>query len=273
MFCMQKLLVTGADGMVGSYVTAGVKLGRSDLDITDLAAVKKAVAVHTPRAILNLAAQTDLARCERDPSSAYSVNTIGAYNLALAAREISVPLVQISTSGIFDGTKESPYVETDIPNPLNVYGHSKYLGELAVLGVSEKNLVVRTSWVFGGGKEKDKKFVGTMIRAVSQGDVFAVNDRFGSPTYARDLVGQVLLLIAAGASGVHHVAGGGSASRLEVAQEIARCVQSKVTITPVSAAEFPLSYKSGRNEAMLSPQMRPWQEALEEYIAQEWKEV
>lgn len=270
---MQRLLVTGADGMVGSYVIAGVRLGRRDLDITDLRAVKKAVAAHTPTAILNLAAQTDLALCERDPSSAYNVNTVGAYNLALAAREIGVPLVQVSTSGIFDGIKESPYVETDTPNPLNVYGHSKYLGELAVWGVSDKNLVVRTSWVFGGGIENDKKFVGMMIKKIKEGDASAVHDRYGSPTYAKDLVARVQQLVKEGASGIHHVAGAGSASRFEVAQFIAHCVRPEAMVTPVSATAFPQPYRSGRNEAVATAHMRPWQEALEEYIAQEWKEV
>lgn len=273
MFCMQKLLVTGADGMVGSYVTAGVRLGRSDLDITDLRAVKKAVAAHTPTAILNLAAQTDLALCEREPETAYRVNAVGAYNLALAARSIGAKLVHVSTSGVFDGEKEMPYVESDQPNPVNVYGHSKYLGELAVLGVSEKNLVVRTSWVFGGGAENDKKFVGMMIKKIKEGDVSVVHDRYGSPTYAKDLMARVQQLVKEGASGIHHVAGAGSANRFEVAQCIARCMRPEAMVTPVSATVFPQSYRSGHNEAVVAAHMRPWQEALEEYIAQEWKEA
>jgi dTDP-4-dehydrorhamnose reductase len=273
MIPMEKLLLTGAYGMVGYYIIGGIRLGRNDLDITSIDLVKKVVVEHAPTIILNLAAETDLALCEREPETAYRVNAMGAYNLALAARSVGAKLVHVSTSGVFDGEKETPYVESDHPNPINVYGHSKYLSELAVLGVSDKNLVVRTSWVFGGGAERDKKFVGMMIKKIKEGDVSAVSDRYGSPTYAKDLVARIYELIAEGASGVRHVAGAGSVSRFEVAQEIARCLQSQAKVTPVSAEVFPQLYRSGRNEGVISLHMRPWQEALKEYIAQEWKEV
>ena len=148
-------LITGAGGMVGGYADFGIKLDHRSLEIEDAAQVLSVVRKHRPKVILHLAAETDVDRAERAPAHAYSVNSAGAYHVAMAAREIGAKLIYISTAGVFDGEKDGPYGEQDRPNPQNYYGHSKYLGELAVVGTVEDHIIVRVCWMMGGGPGKD----------------------------------------------------------------------------------------------------------------------
>lgn len=256
--------------MVGSYIEGGIKCGRKDLDITDLGEVLSVCEQYRPKAIIHLAALTDLAACEKNPAEAYKVNAVGAYHMALAARSVGAKLIYVSTSGVFDGKKKEPYIETDTPNPINVYGHSKYLGELAVKGVLDDALIVRTSWIFGGGKSKDKKFVGKMLAKKENAEVSVVTDKSGSPTYAKDLA-QVLQAFALDTTrGVVHV-GGGIATRYVVAKEIFALAGSGTVVLPSISSDVGGEYASGENESMPRfPRMRPWQDALREYIVVEW---
>jgi len=270
---MKNVLITGSGGMVGNYINFGTRLSHEELDVTDLKAVMTAFNTYKPSVVIHLAAATDLVRCEREPAYAYLINTVGTYNVALAVRKSGVKLVYVSTSGVFDGTKKNPYTESDAPNPLNIYGHSKYLGELAVCGILDNFLIVRTSWVFGGGKDKDKKFVGKILRQSGEMEIRAVADRRGSPTYAKDLVKAVQSLIKENARGIVHL-GGGEATRYDVAYEALALMGSRAKVVPVTAADFTSSYQSGENESMpRSPLMRPWREALKEYIETEWQDA
>lgn len=267
---MRDILITGANGVVGGYIDFGTRLTHSELDITDLNAVLTAFTKHKPRVVIHLAASNDLSRCEREPWYAYSVNAVGTYNLALAAHSIGAKLVYVSTSGVFDGTKKESYTEKDIPNPVNVYGHSKYLGELAVRGILDNFLIVRTSWVFGGGKDKDKKFVGRILQQSKEKEVRAVTDKRGSPTYAKDLASALRTLAEGEVRGVVHIAGE-EATRYDVAFEVLKLAGSRATVVQATSADFAVNYRSGENESMVrSPLMRPWREALEEYIETEW---
>lgn len=270
---MQDVLITGGDGMVGSYIDFGTRLSHAELDVTDLVAVTKAVTTYKPRTIIHLAATTDLVRSEQDPPYAYAVNAIGTYHVALASRAIGAKLVYVSTSGVFDGTKSEPYTEEDTPNPINVYGHSKYLGELAVHGILTNFLIVRTAWIFGGGRERDKKFVGKLIGQLGGAEVKAVTDKLGSPTYTKDLVAGIRRLLDEDATGIYHMGNAGTASRFDIAREIVSCMGAKTRVVPALSSDFPLAYTSGANESMASKvsYMRPWQAALKEYIGAEWR--
>lgn len=266
----EKILITGGDGVVGSYIDFGIRTDIATLDSTDPAKVMAMCKEHMPAVIVHLAAATDLARCEKEPAYAYLVNTAGTYHMALAARAVGARLIYVSTSGVFDGTKTEPYLPEDMPNPVNIYGHSKYLGELAVAGVLTDYLIVRTSWIFGGGKQKDSKFVGKILAQAGAKEVRAVTDKRGSPTYAKDLSRALKTLIEEGTRGVVHM-GGGTATRFDVAREALALVGSKAVVIPAVSSDFPGAYDSGANESMpLSPLMRPWQEALKEYIETEW---
>jgi dTDP-4-dehydrorhamnose reductase len=272
-----KVLITGADGMVGSYIDFGIKTNRQSLDITNPKQVLSAIEKYKPEAILHLAAMTDVDQCERNPSGAYLVNSIGAYYVALAAKRCGAKMIYVSTAGIFDGEKNGSYAEEDIPNPQNYYGYSKFLGEVAVRGVLEDCLIIRTCWMMGGGPAKDKKFVAKIIAQLTKPEtreINAVSDQIGSPTYAKDLVAAIKELVRQDAKGIYHLVGAGTASRFDVAKKIVELVRSDVKVNPVPTSFFNLDAKRTVNEVLSSRVnlMRPWDEAVEDYIKLEWAE-
>lgn len=269
-----RTLITGATGMVGSYVDFGIKTDRRSLDITDL---KEALAVckkYKPDVIIHLASETDVDRCERDPGVAYIVNTIGTYNMAVAAKEVGAKFVYISTGAVFDGLSQEPYQESDIPNPQNYYAQSKYLGELAVQGVLSDYIIARAGWMFGGGVEKDQKFVAKIIAQAGKPEIKAVNDKFGSPTYGKDLINGIKELVRQDQTGVFNMANKGMCSRYEMAKFIIDTLHVPMAVTSVDSSFFNLDAARGNSEAMTSSRtnvMRPWQDALKEYLETEWK--
>lgn len=267
-----KTLITGGNGMVGSYIDFGINTNRSSLDITDLNKVMAAVNKHRPRVILHLAALTDLDYCEKNPLDAFRVNTLGTYHMALAAKEIGAKLVYISTAGIFDGKKKGMYKETDKAFPKNNYGHSKYMGELLIQGLLKDYIIARVCWMFGGGPKKDKKFVAKIISQFAEPKIMALDDIFGSPTFAKDLVQALKVLIKKNAVGLFHLAGKGSCSRYDMAKLIANTLKSEIEVKPVKGEYFNLAARRVSNEALSSKVklMRPWQNALKEYLETEW---
>jgi len=283
------ILVTGAGGMVGSYVPeifAGETLLLSDivegferLDVCDPTAVMKAVADAAPDLILHLAAATDVDRCEQEPDVAYRTNAMGTQNVALACLAHDVPLVYISTAGVFAGDKPEPYIEFDSPNPANIYGRSKLAGEQIVASLLRRYYIVRAGWMVGGG-DRDKKFVGKITRLIRDGhtQIQAVDDKWGSPTYAKDLLGGIRRLVDTGFYSLYHMVNQGCCSRYEVALVIRDALQRPdVQVAPVSSDRFPLPAPRARSEAMRNLKlellglegMRPWQDAVREYILTE----
>jgi len=275
---LKKILITGTNGMAGSYVDFGIKTDRRSLDVTDLKEVLGVCYKYKPEAIVHLAAETDVDRCERDPEYAYLVNSIGTYNIAIAAKELGAKLIYISTAGIFDGLKESPYIEEDEPNPKNFYGHSKFLGELAVKGILKNYLILRVCWMMGGGPNKDQKFVAKIISQIKNPqtkEIKVITDQIGSPTFAKDLIKAIKILIQENRTGIFHMANTGIVSRYEVAKFIVETLRPEVKVIPVDSSYFNLDAKRTRNEGLVSKVnlMRPWQEALKEYLETEWKPI
>lgn len=270
-----KSLITGANGMVGSYVDFGVKTDRRMMDVTDLKEVLRVCREHKPRAIIHLAAETDVDRCERDPEYAYMTNGVGTYHMALAARELDAKLIYISTAGVFDGVKSEKefYKEEDEPNPQNYYGRSKYLGELAVKGVLKNYIIARVCWMFGGGPEKDQKFTAKIIKQFNKEEIKAVDDQIGSPTFGKDLINAVKKLIEEDAVGTFNLANKGICSRYEFAKEIVNILNPAIKVMPAKMADFNFDASRTFNEGLVSKVdlMRPWQEALREYLETEWK--
>ncbi len=268
-----KTLITGAGGMIGSYIDFGIRLTHDQLDITDEKAVFETITKYKPRAIIHLAGATDLKQCEKDPDCAYKVNSIGTYYLALAAREIGAKLIYISTNSVFDGLQSESYKISDIPNPQNAYGRSKYLGELAVRGILENYAIIRTCWIFGGGRGKDKKLVGKIMEKIAQGtpEIQATEDHFGSPTYGKDLVVGIQKILSNEMTGIFHIVNTGVCSRFQEVNEIVKISGSKAIVKPVPATTFGLS--ADRLHEGLEPHptlLRPWQDALKEYLNTEW---
>ena len=285
----QRMLVTGCGGMVGSYVSevfVDRELVLTDriegfvhLDVREPSAVRKAVADARPDIVLHLAAATDVDLCEQDPDWAFHTNAIGTQNVALACQEFDVTLVYISTAGVFWGDKAEPYIEFDVPRPANIYGQSKLAGERIVSSLLRRYYIVRAGWMIGGGK-KDKKFVGKVARLILEGKnpVRVVSDKLGSPTYGKDLLTGIRILLSTGYYGLYHMVNRGFCSRYDVALALREFLQRPgVEIAPVSSAYFPLPAPRARSEAMRNlkldllglNQMRPWQDALREYVQTE----
>ena len=283
---LERVLVTGAAGMVGSYVPevfAGMRLTLTDivddlprLDVRDPQAVMNAVRETSPDLVLHLAAATDVDRCEQDPDWAYHTNTLGTQNIALACQSVGAVMVYISTAGVFWGDKPEPYTEFDDPRAKNVYGDSKLRGEQITASLLQRYYIVRAGWMIGGG-HKDKKFVGKIVGKILDGEMHLriVDDKFGSPTYGRDLLKGILRLVSRGYYGLYHMVNVGVASRYQVAVAIRSVLaRREIEITPVSSAFFPLPAPRARSEAMRNyklellglDEMRPWQDALAEYV-------
>lgn len=208
-----KVLLTGSKGQLGSCfqdrLPAGWEVWATDsdtLDITDLDKVKQAVAQYQPDVIVNAAAYTAVDKAETEPELAALINATGPKNLALAAKEVGARLVHVSTDYVFDGKATTPYVETDLTNPLGVYGQTKLDGELAVAEVLPEAIIIRTAWVFS---EYGNNFVKTMLRLAKDRDTLGiVADQRGCPTYAGDIAQAIIdLLQKKDEGGIYHFCG------------------------------------------------------------------
>lgn len=268
-----KTLITGSDGMVGSYFDFGIRTDRRSLDVSDLEETLHVIKKHKPGVIIHLAAETDVDRCERDPGYAYLMNSIGTYNIASAAKTVGAKLVYISTSGIFDGQKKGPYAEDDAPNPQNYYGHSKYLGEIVVKTMLKDYIIARGCWMFGGGPKRDQKFVAKIIGQLKNKEIKALNDVYGSPTFGKDLASATKNLLINNKTGIFNLSNEGVCTRYDVAKTVVEVLGPSTVVTPVNSDFFNLDARRAANEAMTSrvKLMRPWKEALVEYLKTEWK--
>jgi len=271
-FDFSRVLTTGADGQIGSYVDFGIRTTRQMLDITDERAVMSYIKDKEPTAIIHLAGATDMSRCENEPAYAYELNVRGTYNVARAARAVGATIVYASTSRVFKGDKESPYTEDDIPEPDTHYGRTKHIGELVVSSLVAEHIIARTCWVFGGGPERDNKFYGNVIRQLDKPEIVALGDVHGSPTYAKDYIEAIKELLAKEECGIFHIVNEGVATRYDIASAIVGELKPTVTVHAVDRSYFPSGATLPTNESIVSERvkMRPWQEALSEYIKVEW---
>jgi len=275
------ILVTGAGGMVGSYVKE--VFGENDvfltdmhaMDVTDYSQVEGKVKETKPDIILHLAAKTDVDKCEIDIDETFRVNVLGVQNVALVSQKFDILMVYLSTAGVFGGEKLEPYTEFDKPNPVNIYGKAKLEGERIVQDLLNKYFIIRAGWMIGGG-EKDKKFVAKIVKLCREKEeIMAVNDKFGTPTYAKHLLQTIKELIKTSFYGLYHIGNKGMCSRYDVAMEIAKFLGNKTKIVPVNSDFFPLPAPRTRSEAIRNykldiiglDNMPTWQEALQEYLS------
>ncbi len=269
-----RAVTTGANGMVGSYVDFGIRTDHATLDILDADAVMTFVKKHKPSAIIHLAGATDMERCEREPTYAYELNVRGTYNVARAARAVGGIMVYASTSRVFKGDKSGAYSEGDVPEPTTHYGSTKHIGELITASIVPQHIIARTSWVFGGGPTRDNKFYGKVLRQLQSGEseVIALSDVHGSPTYGKDYVAAIKELLAKGEYGTFHIANSGEATRHDLAVAMATHVKPDAQVRAISRSHFASGATLPTNESISSKRvtLRPWQEALAEYMRDEW---
>ncbi|MBC7401628.1 MAG: dTDP-4-dehydrorhamnose reductase [Microbacteriaceae bacterium] len=272
---MTNYLITGASGMLGQdlqHALAGrevTALGRADLDITDLDAVRVAVAGHD--VVINASAYTKVDDAESHESDAFAVNATGAQNLAIAASETGAKLVQVSTDYVFDGSATSPYDEATPLNPISAYGRTKAEGErLALAANPDGTYIVRTAWLYGAG---GPNFAKTMLRlAQSHDTVSVVTDQLGQPTWTGDLARQIVeLLDADAAPGIYHATNSGEASWFDFTREIFQVVgldplrvketTSAQFVRPAPRPDYSVLGHDAWARAGISP-MRNWRAAL-----------
>jgi len=280
-----KIAIVGAAGLVGREFTGQLSsehqvlaLAHNDLDITDAQAVRRAVFDWRPRLIINCAV-LGVDRCELEPSLAWSVNVSGPEYLAKAASDIAADFVQISSNYVFDGRRNGgSYTVGDRPNPLSVYGETKLAGERAVAANSHRCFIIRTSWVFGAGKEN---FFSTAHRSLKAGKkIRAITDVWASATYVRDLVARVIEILPLRRYSTYHVVNSGVCSYYDFALEVASLLEISYParlIEPVKLDRLRFLAERPRHTPMrctvsdeigLTP-LRDWRVALAEFIRED----
>jgi dTDP-4-dehydrorhamnose reductase len=256
----------------------------SHLDFRDYEAYRKDVKKFKADYLFHIGAHTSLEYCEQHPDDAYHTNTIAAENAVYIANELDIPLLYISTAGIFDG-KQDTYDDWDEPNPLGHYARSKYAGELFVKQTCRRYLVCRAGWMMGAGPKKDKKFVQKIMAQLKDGkkELFVVDDKLGTPTYTHDFARNVKLLLEREYWGLYNMVCAGITGRFEVAQELVKVVglENEVKVTPVSSDHFKETYFAARppSERLIDKKldlrnvniMRDWKLCLREYIKDYYK--
>jgi len=232
-----------------------------------------------PDWLFHLGAFTDLEFCEVHEKSTYETNTESVKFAVQIANQLSIPILYISTAGIFDGEKDM-YDESDLPNPIGHYAKSKYLGEKYIVENSNDYLICRAGWMMGGGPKKDKKFIQKLMHQIKDGtkELYIVNDKLGTPTYTHDFAKNIKLLIDKNHRGLFNMVCEGLTSRLEVANELIRLLnlENKIKIVEVDSTYFSNEYFAERPacERLINKRldniginlMRDWRVALEEYI-------
>jgi len=304
-----KILATGAAGMLGTslvpmFVAAGHDVVATDIDLTnprpwgaghptidwldvrERAAVKDAFDDTRPELVLHMAAETSLEVSDANPDHAYLTNTVATKYLALECRRRDVPMVFISTAGVFDGTKVGAYTEFDQPNPINAYGATKFEAEKLLSSMLDRYYLIRAGWMVGGGDGKDHKFVARVLQQVRDGrtTIHAVGDKFGTPTYTYDFGRCLLNLIDTQVYGLYHMACEGQGSRYDIAAHILGLLgRSDIELIEVDSEFFRDEFPSNRPRSEIMRNMvldlqgmnlmRPWPVALDEYLDRHFHEL
>lgn len=304
-----KVLATGAAGMLGTslvpmFTAAGHDIVPTDidlsrprpwgpdqpaigkLDVRDRDAIRSAFATVDPDLLLHMAAETSLETSDADPDHAYLTNTVSTKYLALECRRWGIPMVFISTAGVFDGTKTGAYTEFDLPNPINTYGDSKFEAEKLIASLLDRWYIVRAGWMVGGGYGKDHKFVARILDQVREGRtvIHAVGDKYGTPTYTYDFGRCLLNLIESNLYGLYHMACEGQGNRHDIAAAILGFLgRDDIELVEVDSEFFRDEFPSRRpfseimRNMVLDLQgmnlMRPWPAALEDYLCNHFSEL
>ena len=273
-----RILITGSNGQLGRALQTILTdheitpCDRSVLDITKRTAVFEMIATVQPDTVIHCAAYTDVDGCAKNPTLAYRVNGLGTQNVVLACQKYQATLVHISTNEVFDGQHVTGYEEWMPHNPVNPYGRSKAAAEMHVQNVLNRYYIVRTAWLYASG---GRNFVHTILKhARATGQLRVVTDEVGNPTYTKDLARAIAQLIQTEQYGIYHLVNAGSCSRWAFANEILRRHGLHEVINmPILSHEFqrastPPPYGVLHNiaGAAIGITLRPWQDALAEYI-------
>jgi len=275
-----RIAITGSKGQLGRALQRTLAtetlmpIDLPEYDITDLRAITAALRTFAPDIIIHTAAITDVDGCERDPDLAYRVNVLGTRHMAAVAEQCQASIVYISTDYVYDGTQQTPYREDDPPNPLSVYARTKWLGEQEVRHLTTRHAIVRIAWLYGDGP---RNFVRTVLRLADDRDaVTMVTDEVGSPTYADDVAQALQALVALPAYGTYQLPNSGVCSRFEWAAEILRLAGRTDDLHLIPSQDYARAARVPKHVEMrnfygaqLGIVMRPWQEALRDYMGRQ----
>ncbi len=281
-----KVAIAGANGQLGTDLCRAlhnfevIPFEHADIEIADMDSVREAMLKHKPAIIINTAAYVQVDDCEDEKDKAFQANTLGGRNVALVAQELGAKLVHLSTDYVFGGGAEprtTPYTEFDTPVPLSIYGKSKLGGENLVRHFCLRHFIVRASGLFGvaGSSGKGGNFIETMLRlARERHELKVVNDQVFSPTYTRDLAQKIAQLMTTEYYGIFHITNRGACSWYEFTTEILNLTGLKTPVVPITSDQYPQkarrpSYSVLDNyhlRLLGMDDMRPWQEALKDYL-------
>jgi dTDP-4-dehydrorhamnose reductase len=281
-----KVLVTGANGQLGTDLCKVLRdfelipLTDKDIEISDMSSVKQAFSKYKPDIIINTAAYVRVDDCEDEKDKAFSVNALGARNVAGVAQELGAKLVHLSTDYVFGGEAEprtTPYTEFDTPVTLSIYGKSKLAGENLARHFCLRHFIVRTSGLFGvaGSMGKGGNFIETMLKlSREREELRVVNDQVFSPTYSRDLARKIVQLMTTDYYGIFHITNRGACSWYEFAREILKLAGMTTPVVPITSDQYPQKARRPRYSVLDNSHlrllgmddMRPWQEALKDYL-------
>lgn len=282
MAARKKVLVTGANGMLGTDLVARLTRARKydvvavdldEMDITRLASVKSTLLEHRPQHVIHCAAYTKVDQAERERERAMAVNAEGTKNVAFFCRELGAEMMYISTDYVFDGARDEAYGEADATNPINVYGQSKLAGEHYVATLVDHHKICRTSWLCG---VHGHCFIESILQAIAKGrPLSVVSDQIGRPTFTFDLADVLVRLLACSEYGIFHITNAGYCSWYEFANEIVQASGIEgVKVQPVTTAQFRSlarrpAYSVLRNGRLAEMRFRPlprWETSLREYL-------
>jgi dTDP-4-dehydrorhamnose reductase len=288
---MQKLLVTGSNGLLAHHLKKMAPrnfdsffLGHADFDLCRPEQMAQRLAELRPAALINTAAYNLVEKCEQERELSWAINATAPEALAKMCAEKNVRLIHYGTDYVFDGAKDSAYVETDSPNPLNHYGAGKLAGERAVLAASPKNLVLRTSWIFGPHPTQAKSYVHSILRAARGGNnLKATTDQISVPTFADDLARWTIDLVQKNAGGLFHAVNEEGVSRYDwtkaILEEAARenLIKGEIFVEPVTSDFFKSPMRRPKNSVLNNDKLarflnRPlgsWRDGLRKMLAQE----
>jgi len=285
-----KILVTGKNGQLGRSIQNLISnfdhhefsfVGREEFDLSSSDSISNFFDTHSHfDVIINCAAYNAVDKAEKEIDLADKINHLAVKQMAVIANSHNIKFIHISTDYVFDGKKFSPYLEIDHPNPLNIYGNTKLLGERAIFNTMTRNaIILRTSWVFS---EFGNNFVKTMLELGSnRSHISVVSDQFGSPTYAKDLAETILNIISTESfrnnsfpTEIYHLSNSGETSWYEFAKEIFSLINLDCKVISVSSEQYPLSVLRPRNTILnkekiiekFKLQIPSWQQSLKECL-------
>ncbi|MFW5981017.1 MAG: dTDP-4-dehydrorhamnose reductase [bacterium] len=275
-----RVLITGGRGLLGRELKLLLEdeyelysWGKEELDITDSKEVIAKIIELNPDIVIHGAAYVDADGCEKNIDLAYRVNAYGTRNIAIACQQSKSEMIYISSDYVFDGKKGSPYLEFDNPNPINIYGKTKLAGEEFVKSLLNQYFIVRTAWLYG---DYGNDFIKTMLKLAKEREfVNIVKDQVGTPTYVKDLVEAIKIILDSKLYGIYHATNDGEASWYEFAKRIFEYSNSQVKVKAVTSQEFVSAaarpaYSVLNNYSLeqgFGYKMRDWEIALEDY----WK--